>query len=73
MSKEQFSFNLGWSQVKQGDIPDCRAKLMDALNVKTRAAFLNRMKGIVEPRISEVKAVEAVFAAFGIKDVWGVA
>lgn len=72
MSKEHFSFNKGWSQVKNGDIPRCREELMAALNVKTRAAFLNRMKGEVEPKISEAKAIEDVFAKYGIKEVWGI-
>lgn len=72
MSKEHFSFNKGWSQVKNGDIQRCREELMAALNVKTRAAFLKRMKGEVEPRISEAKAIEDVFAKYGIKEVWGI-
>lgn len=71
MSKEQFSFNKGWSQVRNGDVRKCRKKLMDALGIKTRMAFLNRLKGEVEPKISEVRAIEAVFAEFGIKDIWG--
>lgn len=73
MSKEQFSFNRGWSQVKNGDIQKCREKLMAALGIKTRAAFLIRMKGEVEPKISEARAIEQVFSEFGIKDIWGVA
>lgn len=71
MSKEQFSFNKGWSQVKNGDISECRARLMAALNINTRPAFLNRLKGEVEPKISEVRAIEAIFAEYGITDVWG--
>lgn len=71
MSKEQFSFIRGWSQVKNGDIPKCREMLMEALNIKTRAAFLVRMKGNVEPKISEARAIESVFSEFGIKDIWG--
>lgn len=72
MSKEQFSFNKGWSQVKNGDIPKCREKLMAVLNIKTRAAFLNRLKGDVEPKVSEVRAIESVFAEYGVTDVWGI-
>lgn len=72
MSKEMFSFSKGWSQVKNGDIQECRAELMEALGIRTRAAFLLRLKGEVEPRISEVRAIEGVFSKFGIHDVWGV-
>jgi len=73
MSKELFSFNKGWSQVKNGDIARCREQLMAALNISSRVAFLNRLKGEVEPKISEVRAIESVFAEYGITDVWGVA
>lgn len=71
MSKEQFSFNKGWSQVKNGDIAECREKLMVALNINTRMAFLNRLKGEVEPKVSEARAIEKVFAEFGVTEVWG--
>lgn len=73
MSKEQFSFNKGWSQVKNGDMSECRNKLMEVLGIKSRAAFLNRLKGDVEPKVSEVRAIESVFTEYGIKDIWGVA
>lgn len=66
-----YSFQIGWSQVKQGDASTVRAKLMQALNITTRMAFLDRMNGKVEPKISEYKAIEKVFAEFGIEKVWG--
>lgn len=72
MSKENFSFQKGWSQVKLGDIDGCRKKLMAALNITTRAAWGKRLKGEVEPKISEARAIETIFAEYGIKDVWGV-
>lgn len=71
MSKENFSFQKGWSQVKNGDLAECRKKLMAALNITTRAAWGNRLRGDVEPKISEAHAVEKVFAEYGIKNVWG--
>lgn len=72
MSKEHFAFLLGWSQVKNGDLPKVRKELMNVLGVKTRAAFLNRMKGDVEPKVSEAKAIEETFAKYGVKNVWGI-
>lgn len=71
MSKEQFSFNKGWSQLRQCDISKCRKELMAAFNVTTRAAFLKRLKGNVIPNVLEAHNVETVFAKYGIKDVWG--
>lgn len=71
MSKEQFSFNKGWLQLRQGDIAACRKELMVVFNVTTRAAFLHRLKGNVIPNVLEAHNVEKVFAKYGIKDVWG--
>lgn len=44
---------------------------MEALGITTRMAFLNRLRGDVEPKVSEAKAIESIFAEFGIKEVWG--
>ena len=71
MSKEQFSFNKGWLQLRQADIAACPRELMEAFNVTTRAAFLQRLKGNVIPNVLEAHNVEKVFAKYGIKDVWG--
>ena len=62
MSKEQFSFNKGWLQLRQADIAACRRELMEAFNVTTRAAFLQRLKGNVIPNVLEAHNVEKVFA-----------
>ena len=67
----EFSFKKGWAQVQQGDIRTVRDKLMIALKIKTRMAFLNRMKGKVEPRASEARAIEQIFAEHHITDIWG--
>lgn len=69
---ERFSFRKGWLQVKQGDVAEVRAKLMIATNTTTRMAFLNRLNGKVEPKVSEAEAIEKVFAEHKIKEVWGV-
>lgn len=71
MSTGQFSFKKGWSQVKTSDAPKVRKKLMVALGVNSRAGFCNRMRGDIEPKITEARAIESVFAEYGITDVWG--
>ena len=71
MSKENFAFQLGWSQVRNKDMKSVRKELMKVLGVTTRAAFLARLKGEVEPKVSQAKAVEEVFAKYGVKSVWG--
>lgn len=67
----EFSFRKGWSQVRQGDAAAVRSKLMVALNLTTIMAFLDRLNGKVEPKVSEAKAIEEIFASYGIKQVWG--
>jgi hypothetical protein len=71
MNKE-FSFQKGWMQVRQRDVAAVRSKLMNALNITTGVAFLDRKNGKVEPRVSEHKAIEAIFREYGIADVWGI-
>ena len=71
MSKEQFSFNKGWLQLRQGDIAACRKELMVVFNVTTRAAFLQRLKGNVIPNVLEAHNVEKVFAKYASKTCGG--
>jgi hypothetical protein len=69
----EFSFRKGWYQVKQGEARDVRAKIMSALNIATRMAFIDRLNGKYEPRVTEAKAIESIFAEHGITDIWGAA
>lgn len=66
-----YAFEKGFSQVMNKDVQAVRHEIMDALNVTTRPAFLSRLRGEVEPRVSEAAKIEEVFAKYGIKDVWG--
>lgn len=66
-----FSFQKGFSQVQQKDIANVRCKIMTALNINTRPAWYSRLYGNVEPKVTEAKAIEEIFAAYGIKEVWG--
>ncbi len=70
MSKE-FSFKRGWLQVRNGDAPKVKKLLMEAMNITTRAGWCNRLRGDVEPKVSEAKAIEKIFTSYGIKDIWG--
>ena len=67
----EFSFQKGWSQIKQCDVREVRTKLMTALNVTTRMAFLDRLNGKVEPKITEHRAIEDIFNEYGITEIWG--
>lgn len=69
----EFSFLKGWSQVRQKDVKEVKQKIMSVLNLKpdSRVAFSRRLNGYVEPKVSEAKAIEKIFAKYGIKDIWG--
>lgn len=67
----RFSFRHGFMQVKNKDLQDVKQKIMTAIGVETRAAWLNRLNGKVEPKVSEAEAIEAIFRQYGITKVWG--
>ena len=67
----RFSFQKGWAQVKQGDAREVRKKLMEVLCIKTNVSFYERLRGEIEPRISEHEAIEGVFSEYGITGIWG--
>ena len=66
-----FSFQQGFSQVMQKDVANVRAEIMTALDITTRSSWAARLNGTVEPKVSEAQQIEAIFAKYGIKDVWG--
>jgi hypothetical protein len=67
----EWAFQKGWFQLRQHDISGARNKLMTELRITTRPAFLDRMNGVIEPKVSEYKAIEEIFGEYGIKDIWG--
>lgn len=68
---EKYSFKKGFDQVKQKDIPEVKKKIMEALNLNFRSSWKARLDGKVEPRVSEAKKIEEIFAEYGITDIWG--
>lgn len=71
MEKQQFSFLKGWGQVTQNDSKQVKTEIMTALKINTRAGWGQRLRGDVEPRVSEAKAIEVIFAKYKITEVWG--
>jgi hypothetical protein len=67
----EFSFRRGFSQVKNKDIRTIRNRIMSRLGIGTRGGWMVRLNGVVEPRVSEAKAIEEIFAEYGITDIWG--
>lgn len=69
MAKE-FSFKKGWNQLPKALNEECRDKIIAALSISL-PTFYARLRGDVEPKFSEGKSIEAIFAEYGIVDVWG--
>ncbi|MBQ9475187.1 MAG: hypothetical protein IJU69_02900 [Bacteroidales bacterium] len=67
----KFSFKKGWNQLLNWQTKEVKAKIMAALNLKFSTSFYPRLNGTIEPKLGEAKAIEAVFAEYGITDIWG--
>ena len=68
---EKYSFQRGFGQVKRDDLPKIKEEIMSFLGIKTKVSWYNRLNGHIEPKITEVEGIEAIFASYGIKKVWG--
>lgn len=66
-----YGFNKGLSQLKVCEVPDVKAEIMAVLGITTNVSWISRRSGKVEPKISEARAIEEIFAKRGITDVWG--
>jgi uncharacterized protein YecE (DUF72 family) len=66
------SFNRGWSQIPPCFREEVCKRLMDAFGILTKSQFYARLRGEVEPKKSQISAIEEIFARYGITDIWGV-
>ncbi len=69
--KKQFAFTKGFGQVPNNLVKDVRNELMQALGINNMQNWYNRLYGRTEPKISEAEKIMAVFAKYGIHDIWG--
>ena len=68
--ENQFSFKKGWQQLPSFQQKSLQKEVMEGLQISI-SAFYARMRGETEPKVSEAKAIEAAFRAYGLKEVWG--
>lgn len=68
---ESFSFKKGWDKLPKAAAPEVRARIMEALGLKTVSSFYPRLNGAYEPKMTEAKKIEAIFSEYGITDIWG--
>ncbi len=68
----RFSFQKGFDQVKNKDVKNARREIMEALKINSRYGWSRRVKGLVEPKVSEVEVIERIFLKYGVEsDIWG--
>lgn len=67
----RFAFKKGWGQVPHDKTKEVRRRIMEALNLQARNNFYIRLRGEIEPKVSEAESIEAIFLEFGITDIWG--
>jgi hypothetical protein len=67
----EFSFMMGYNQVQRKDCIQVRTEIMQALNITTTQGWRDRLFGRVEPRVSEARVIEVIFAKYGVTDIWG--
>jgi len=67
----EYSFQKGWYQLRQHQVAEARNKIMAKFGITTRMAFLKRLNGKTMGMQAERDAIEAIFAEYGITEVWG--
>lgn len=50
---------------------EVRLRIMAALSLQTRNTFYVRLRGKIEPKVSEAEKIEEIFRDYGITEVWG--
>jgi len=64
-----FSFLIAYNSLPANKQTNFTKELQSALNM-SYAGVRKRMRGMVEPRMSEMRKIEALFKKYGIKEVW---
>ena len=66
------SFRPGMEQLRYADFPKAKKEIMAVLNITSRSSWAARLRGQVEPKLSEVIIIEKILAKYGVtKNIWG--
>lgn len=65
-----FSFRRGYNQLTADEARTLRVEIINALDL-TRNGFYRRLRGEVEPKITEAEKIESLFRSYNISDIWG--
>jgi len=70
-NKYKNGFNKGYMQLRQCDVKKAKAELMEAIGISNPVSFRHYRYGSVEPKAIQAERVTAVFAKYGITEIWG--
>lgn len=65
-----FSFRKGYRKLTLNDSAVVREELKESLGLNNNS-FYRRLRGEVEPKITEVERIENIFSKYGVTDIWG--
>lgn len=67
----KYAFKKGWNQIPRVKTEEVRNAIKEQLGITSNPAFYSRMSGKIELKMSEADKVVAIFASYGISDIWG--
>ncbi len=68
-NKRTFSFRKGYEQLTIKQTALVRDEIMNQLNW-SYDTFYRRLRGSVEPKVTEAETIEKAFSKFGVIDIW---
>lgn len=69
-SYQKFSFMRGYNNLPRKHLREVREEITSALGI-SRESFYRRLRGEVEPKVSEAKKIEEIFNRYDISNIWG--
>ena len=67
---QNYSFKRGYNNLPRKYLKEVREEITNALGL-TRESFYRRLRGEVEPKVSEAKKIEEIFNRYNISNIWG--
>lgn len=65
------SFRKGRRQIAQKDSGAFIKAVMKILNITSPQSYYRYERGDAEPKVTQAKALEKLFAKYGVTDIWG--
>ncbi|NMB82066.1 MAG: hypothetical protein GYA14_09640 [Ignavibacteria bacterium] len=70
-NKYKHGFNRGYIQLRQCDVKQAKQELKEALYIYNEVSFRKYRYGAINIKALQADRVTAVFAKYGITDIWG--